>query len=339
MAAEELIVTSFVHPRRGHVHCPAGPAVTGHLRRLGHQARLGSSAMRPQLHQDGGTLFTASYLDRSGMAVGIGVAANNTDDVALQAAADAVATWSAIWRTRRVLMATPRCSCASAMADSRHSHCPLMAWATSETARFAERGDQVVIIGKHDDTPAQALLARTREAIIVESPSEVASLHLDPERVAYIISPGTIVEMAARVIAALRARYPAIRGMHPDGLCYAASDWAATALTVISACDVALVLTSPGNAANASYSGRTPVHVIDSVDHIEPNWLANAESVGLILSASAPVSLQRETVTALSGLGPLSLAQRKVSTEVSKVDMWLSTHTTNSPLVHPIVTL
>ena len=67
----------------------------------------------------------------------------------------------------------------------------------------------------------------------------------DSRRVSYLLQPGIPVEDAAPVIAALRSRFPALHGPHPDGFCYAASDRAETVRVIASASDAVLVLGAP----------------------------------------------------------------------------------------------
>ena len=143
----------------------------------------------------------------------------------------------------------------------------------------------------------------------------------DSRRVSYLLQPGIPVEDSAPVTAALRSRFPALHGPHPDGFCYAASDRAETVRVIASASDAMLVL----GAADAPDSRRISAlardcgartHVVSPVSDIVPAMLAGASVIGLAESTSASPALAGQVTEALSGLGPLSVTSRQVSTEV-----------------------
>ena len=152
-----------------------------------------------------------------------------------------------------------------------------------------------------------------------------AALRVDPARISYIVSPGTVIEEAASVIRALRARYPHLRGQHPDGFCYTTSDRMESARAVSAVCDIVFVLgsaSSPetGALADVARSSGKPVHIVDDLTHLRPDHLPGAENIGIVVSPSGPPLLCRTVVGALSGLGPMSLLLRRVSTETIPLD-------------------
>jgi hypothetical protein len=57
--------------------------------------------------------------------------------------------------------------------------------------------------------------------------------------------------------------------------------------------------------------------VIADVTEIVPSWLAGVSAVGLAESTAAAPGLAARVTEALSGLGPLSVTRRLVSTEVA----------------------
>ena len=84
---------------------------------------------------------------------------------------------------------------------------------------------------------------------LVTSPGSTATLRVtDARRVSYLLQPGIPVEDAAPVAAALRSRFPALHGPHPDGFCYAASDRAESVRVIAAASDVMLMLGGAGRA-------------------------------------------------------------------------------------------
>lgn len=314
-----VVVAPFEHPERGQVRCSATPLVAASLRRLGHhvqERRVGVGAAN-------GTLFTASYLDAQGRAVGIAAAAHDSDAAGLIAARESVEAWSALWRTRRLLVAD--------VGD--RSPCRHVDIADETMRRFVERGDQVVVIGGRDGV-LPALCGQGSMppgAVLVESVQDVPAVHVDPERVSYLVAAGTDVDGAMRVVSALRARYPRIRGPHPDGFCYEQSDRIETVRMVSGSCDHVLVVGAVNaldSVALVAVTGErgTPVHLVDDVSRILPHWLAGAAAVGVVTTSSAPRGLAAEVVDVLSGLGPCSIVRKRVVTEVLRAAPWPRDH-------------
>jgi 4-hydroxy-3-methylbut-2-en-1-yl diphosphate reductase len=202
--------------------------------------------------------------------------------------------------------------------------CPLVAGIQAECHRFAERGDQVVLIGQSGlsvlptvlgEAPGHTILAETRAGAGAVQVS-------DPRRVSYLLLPGVPVEDTTVATEALRSRFPALRGPDPDGFCYAASDRAETVRAMAGSCAMVLVLGSEDDPdtrylTGLARSSHAKANVIGAVTDIVPSWLAGAGAVGLAESTVAPPSLAAQVTDALSGLGPLSVIRREVRTEVT----------------------
>lgn len=276
---ERVVVTEFTHPVRGLVRCPAAPLLEPGLA----TARIGTVADGP----GDAVLHAVSYVDPEG-AVGFGIAAGAEDPVA----DEVVARWAAVLRTRRVLLADFEPDCRPDCLDRMRLR----------LREFVARGDDVVLIAKRGHAATAALAVGTH---VVDRPDEVAVLPaFDPERVSFLIAPGMPIEDAARVLAALRVRFPRLRGQHPDEWCYAASDRREAVRSVARASDL-LLLCGPADDA----AGR----ILTDVGEIRPEWLGGAATVGIV---GGPSALVDAVLLALSGLGPLSVARRGVRTEV-----------------------
>jgi 4-hydroxy-3-methylbut-2-enyl diphosphate reductase len=201
--------------------------------------------------------------------------------------------------------------------------CPLVAAVHAETRRFVERGDQVVVIGPRGHAAAAGIVGQAPDhTVMTESPAGVSTVRVtDPRRVSYVLQPGIPVEEAAPVSAALRSRFPALRGPDPDGFCYAASDRKETIRAVAAASDLVLVLgieDEPDTRllAGLARAGRAKAHVIDDAGQVEPSWLAGVGTIDLAETMSARPGLADRVTAALSGLGPLSVTRRRVTTEI-----------------------
>jgi 4-hydroxy-3-methylbut-2-en-1-yl diphosphate reductase len=314
----EVIVGGFNHPARGRVRAPAAPVLAAELARLGFRIRVAREPIDPGTGPAGGVLFTASYLDHTGSPVGFAAAADATDPGALAAAAQTVRVWSGVWRTRRLLVADAGSCCAEAAACG--DTCQLVAATHAELRRFTGYGDMVVVIGRRGHAAVPALVGQAPEqVVVVETVADVPALRVDPDRVAYVVQTGLPIEDAAPVVAALRARYPRIRGAHPDSLCYAASDRAQTIRAVAGSCDLMLVLggTGAGELVGLAAASGVPVRVLGHTGELRADWLVGPACVGLAGSPSTRPGLAAEVIGVFSGLGPLSVAHRRVSTETT----------------------
>ena len=203
--------------------------------------------------------------------------------------------------------------------------CPLVARVHAEARKFAERGDDLVLMGQPDHAAVAGIAGQApgkTTVVSISTPASTAALQVaDARQVSYLLQPGIPVEDFAAVTAALRSRFPAVHGPHPDGFCYAASDRAETIRVIASASDVMLVLGSADSPDSRQISGLaracgTRTHVIGEPGDVTPSMLSGASAIGLAESTSARKALADQVTRALSGLGPLSVTSRRVSTDI-----------------------
>lgn len=202
--------------------------------------------------------------------------------------------------------------------------CPLLAQAQDQAARIAARGDDLVLIGHAASHAAAAITGHAPgRASVVETAAGTATLQVtDARRVSYLLQPGSAVETTAAVASSLRSRFPAARGPHPDGFCYAPSDRALGVRSIAAGTDLLLVLGDPDSADARQLTvlgrdGGARVQVLGAVTDLTAAMLTGVSVIGLAESTSASAGLADQLTAALSGLGPLSVVRRQVSSEVS----------------------
>ncbi|HEY2549969.1 MAG TPA: 4-hydroxy-3-methylbut-2-enyl diphosphate reductase [Streptosporangiaceae bacterium] len=201
--------------------------------------------------------------------------------------------------------------------------CPLVAGTQAEARRAAERGDHLVLIGRPDSPAAAGITANAAEATVISSTASSTMVQVaDPRRVSYLLQPGIPIEETQPAAAALQSRFPAIRPPNPDGFCYAAADRADTVRAVATGADVVLILGEPGSADTRQLAALvrdcgSRAHTVAASAEITAAMLAGAATIGLTESVTAAGHLASLVISALSGLGPVSVARRQVSTTVA----------------------
>ncbi|NHH87349.1 4-hydroxy-3-methylbut-2-enyl diphosphate reductase [Cobetia sp. cqz5-12] len=192
--------------------------------------------------------------------------------------------------------------------------CPLVTKVHMEVLRYARKGQDCVLIGHEGHPEVEGTMGRydtSRGGTIhlVEDESDVARLEVkDPEQLAFVTQTTLSMDDTARVIDALRERFPAIQGPRKDDICYATQNRQDAVRMLAEACDVVLVVGSP----NSSNSNRlrelaermqTPAWLIDDAEQIEAAWLEGIGSIGITAGASAPEVLVQGVIDRLMALG------------------------------------
>jgi len=192
--------------------------------------------------------------------------------------------------------------------------CPLVTKVHMEVMRYSRDGRECILIGHHghpevEGTMGQYDRSRGGDIYLVENEEDVARLQVKhPDRLSYVTQTTLSMDDTARVIDALRARFPDIQGPRKDDICYATQNRQDAVKQLARDCDLMLVVGSP----NSSNSNRlrelaermgTPAYLIDEASQIEPQWLRGCQSVGVTAGASAPEVLVNEVVARLQELG------------------------------------
>jgi 4-hydroxy-3-methylbut-2-enyl diphosphate reductase len=192
--------------------------------------------------------------------------------------------------------------------------CPLVTKVHIEVARYSADGRECVLIGHRghpevEGTMGQYDCSAGGNIYLVEDEAQVAVLEVrDPARLSYVTQTTLSMDDTARVIQALRRRFPKIEGPRKDDICYATQNRQDAVKELAADCDLVLVVGSP----NSSNSNRlrelaermgAATYQIDSAEDIDPRWLHGKTRVGITAGASAPEILVQQVVDGLSALG------------------------------------
>lgn len=202
--------------------------------------------------------------------------------------------------------------------------CPLVTKVHIEVAHFSAEGRECILIGHRghpevEGTMGQYNAAAGGDIYLVEDEQQVASLVVrDPDKLSYVTQTTLSMDDTAKVIDALRQRFPSIQGPRKNDICYATQNRQDAVKQLAEECDLVLVVGSP----NSSNSNRlrelaermgADAYLLDGADDIDPRWLQGKSRIGVTAGASAPEVLVREVLDGLRALGanaPVELVGR-----------------------------
>ena len=194
--------------------------------------------------------------------------------------------------------------------------CPLVTKVHVEVSKMLKAGCEIVMIGHRGHPEAEGTMGQADEGMhLVETLEDVAKLQIrNPQQVAYVTQTTLSVDDAATIVAALKARYPAIIGPKKDDICYATQNRQDAVKFMAPKSDVVIVVGSP----NSSNSNRLrevaqnmgiPAYMVDHEDQIDPQWVAGKRRLGVTAGASAPQVLVDRVIDRLRKLGVQRVSQ------------------------------
>jgi 4-hydroxy-3-methylbut-2-enyl diphosphate reductase len=200
--------------------------------------------------------------------------------------------------------------------------CPLVTKVHAEVARMREQGREVVMIGHQGHPEAEGTMGQSDAGMyLVETEEDVARLAVkDPANLAYVTQTTLSMDDAARIVAALRARFPAIVGPKKDDICYATQNRQDAVKFMAPRCDVVIVVGSPNSSNSnrlrevAENLGRK-AWLVDRAGEIRPEWIAGARTIGVTAGASAPEVLVRDVIARLQEMGAARVRELEGITE------------------------
>src|SRR6266568_2959248 len=193
--------------------------------------------------------------------------------------------------------------------------CPLVAKVHNEGRRYAAQGRDVVLVGHAGHAEVAGTIGQIPGRVhLVQTVADVATLQpTDPEKLSYITQTTLSVDDTRHVIAALKARFPAIVGPDVRDICYATQNRQQAVRDLAAAADMILVVGSK----NSSNSNRLceigielgrPSYLIDDATHLQAEWFVGVNSVGLTAGASAPEMLVQGVIEGLRRFGEVEVA-------------------------------
>ena len=192
--------------------------------------------------------------------------------------------------------------------------CPLVTKVHMEVAKFSLEGTESVLIGhaghpEVEGTMGQYDYSKGGDIYLVEDEADVAKLEVkDPSRLSFVTQTTLSMDDTAKVIDALRQKFPAIEGPRKDDICYATQNRQDAVKQLAIESDLILVVGSVASSNSnrlrelAERCGCT-AYLIDGPEDIDTEWLAQSKAIGITAGASAPDILVRDVIARLVELG------------------------------------
>jgi len=192
--------------------------------------------------------------------------------------------------------------------------CPLVTKVHIEVTRYAREGIDAILIGhaghpEVEGTMGQYDATYGGHIYLVEDERDVANLNIkDPNKVAFVTQTTLSMDDTARVIDALKTRFPNIQGPRKDDICYATQNRQDAVRELAAKVQLLLVV----GAKNSSNSNRLRelaekmgccAYLIDTAADIQQDWLNGVNAVGVTAGASAPEVLVKQVVEQLTVWG------------------------------------
>ncbi len=186
--------------------------------------------------------------------------------------------------------------------------CPLVSKVHRQAQRLIDADRHILFIGHAGHPEVIGTFGQVPSGTIslVESVDDVAELTVaDENNLAFLTQTTLSVDDTAEIVAALQARFPAIRAPRGEDICYATSNRQAAVKEIARRCDRMLVIGAP-NSSNSLRLGEvaerlgTPARLIQRATDIDWDWLGTPATLGLTAGASAPELLVREVIDALA---------------------------------------
>jgi 4-hydroxy-3-methylbut-2-enyl diphosphate reductase len=192
--------------------------------------------------------------------------------------------------------------------------CPLVTKVHMEVGRYARDGLDVILIGHAGHPEVEGTMGRFDPASggrihLVETAADAERIAVrDPERLAVVTQTTLSVDDTARVMAALRKRFPSLATPRKEDICYATQNRQDAVKQLVSQCDVIVVVGSQSSSNSnrlreIATTRGVPGYLVDGADDLKREWFEGKRVAGVTAGASAPESLVQQVVERLREWG------------------------------------
>ncbi len=184
--------------------------------------------------------------------------------------------------------------------------CPLVTKVHNQGKRYVAQGRVLILVGHAGHPEVEGTLGQIDgPVVLVQNEKDVEALDISTDTpVAYVTQTTLSVDDTRGIIAALERRYRNIVGPETRDICYATQNRQSAVRELSHHVDVILVV----GAKNSSNSNRLreigaeagiPSYLIADGSELMPEWVKDAQTIGITAGASAPEVLVEDVINTI----------------------------------------
>ncbi|TXI20274.1 MAG: 4-hydroxy-3-methylbut-2-enyl diphosphate reductase [Nitrosomonas sp.] len=207
--------------------------------------------------------------------------------------------------------------------------CPLVTKVHVEVAKMRKEGKEIIMIGHQGHPEVEGTMGQIegddKGMYLVETEMDVENLKVRNEsNLAYVTQTTLSVDDAARIVDALKRRFPKISGPKKDDICYATQNRQDAVKKMVNQCDLVIVVGSP-NSSNSNRlcevarNANVEAYMVDRAEQLQENWFDKKKVIGITAGASAPEILVQQVISRLKQIGADQIGEDVTIEELSGV--------------------
>lgn len=207
--------------------------------------------------------------------------------------------------------------------------CPLVTKVHVEVAKMRKEGKEIIMIGHQGHPEVEGTMGQIdgddKGMYLVETEADVETLKVkDETNLAYVTQTTLSVDDAARIVDALKKRFPMITGPKKDDICYATQNRQDAVKKMVNQCDLVIVVGSP-NSSNSNRlcevarNANVESYMVDRAEQLQEAWFVGKKIIGITAGASAPEILVQQVISRLKQIGAEQIGEDVTIEELSGV--------------------
>ncbi len=207
--------------------------------------------------------------------------------------------------------------------------CPLVTKVHVEVAKMRKDGKEIIMIGHQGHPEVEGTMGQIegedKGMYLVETALDVETLKVrDETNLAYVTQTTLSVDDAARIVDALKRRFPMITGPKKDDICYATQNRQDAVKKMVDQCDLVIVVGSP-NSSNSNRlcevarNANVEAYMVDRAEQLQEKWFDGKKVIGITAGASAPEILVQQVISRLKEIGAEQIGEDVLIEELSGV--------------------
>lgn len=207
--------------------------------------------------------------------------------------------------------------------------CPLVTKVHVEVAKMRKDGKEIIMIGHQGHPEVEGTMGqiegKDKGMYLVETEEDVETLKVKNEdNLAYVTQTTLSVDDAARIVDALKKRFPKITGPKKDDICYATQNRQDAVKKMVDQCDLVIVVGSP-NSSNSNRlcevarNANVEAYMVDRAEQLQESWFVDKKNIGITAGASAPEILVQQVISRLKQIGAEQIGDDVTIEELSGV--------------------